>query len=372
MEGRYDAIVVGGGVMGTAAAWQLAGRGRSCVLLEQFRVGHDRGSSHGPTRIFRISYHHPDYVRMARRALEEWRALEAAAGEQLLHSTGSLDIGPGALTASEALSAAGERFEWLAGEAVHERWPAVRAERDSEFLFQADGAICTADRVVRAQARLAASQGAVVLEETPVQGIAPGPDGVEVRTPAGAVRAPVAVLTPGPWAGPLLRAVGIDLPLTASQEQVFYFEDGSGSQPPALIEWTGLPVRIPYAVPDPTHPGAVKLAEHMAGPVVTPDSRTFDPDPASRDRLRAWAERRFIDLRPTGEAQTCLYTNTPDEDFVIDRRGTLVLATGFSGHGFKFAPLVGRICADLATGEPPPIPLDRFSAARFEPASARR
>ncbi|MBI4261507.1 MAG: FAD-dependent oxidoreductase, partial [Actinobacteria bacterium] len=154
MEHRYDAIVVGAGVMGTAAAWHLARRGRSVLLLERFRIGHPNGSSHGPTRIWRLAYDHPDYVRMARASVEDWTALEEASGERLLIRTGGLDVGARAGAASEALAAAGESFEWLGPEAAAERWP-LRFPAGTRVLHQPESGVCMADRTVAAQARVA-------------------------------------------------------------------------------------------------------------------------------------------------------------------------------------------------------------------------
>ena len=169
MRQDFDAIVVGGGTTGTSSGRSLTERGRSVLLLERFEIGHARGSSGGPTRIFRISYHHPDYVRMARLALEEWRDLEAKAGETLLVSTGGLDVGPGGRETANALEAAGERFEYLKPQAVRERWPSLRFQPDSEILHQEDGGVCMAERTVRAQARLAAEGGATILQHTKVE-----------------------------------------------------------------------------------------------------------------------------------------------------------------------------------------------------------
>ncbi len=319
--------------MGTAAARALARRGRRTALVEQFRIGHDRGSSHGASRIFRFAYHHPDYVRMAGLARDLWRVLEGETGEALLHTTGGLDAGPGARVAAEALGAAGVPFEWLRGEEAMERWPGLR--------FDA---------------------GAAVWEGTPVTALAPAGTGVEVLTPEGPLRADVAVVAAGAWAGKLLASAGLLLPLEVTLEQVAYFEQEKASALPTLIDWHS-EQRAGYAVPDPARPGSLKLGDHMTGPVVDPDSRTFDPDPDGLRRVHEWAAHRFAGLRPTG-AETCLYATTPDEDFVLDRIGAVVIGSACSGHGFKFAPLVGEWLAALATGDPPPLPVERFRASR--------
>ncbi|MGH2637458.1 MAG: FAD-dependent oxidoreductase, partial [Actinomycetota bacterium] len=332
----------------------------------RFEIGHARGSSGGPTRIFRLTYEHPDYVRMARRALDEWRALEAEAGEPLMITTAGLDLGRAGRPSAAALEAAGEPFEYLAPDAVRERWPGVRIEPDTEAFVQEEGGVCMAERTVLAQARVAADAGATVLEHTRVERIVSTGTGAEVRTEGETYRAPVVVVTAGPWAGDLLRTAGIDLPLTSSFEQVTYFAFEEPSALPTVIDWDVNPPRTPYTVPNPEEPGRFKVALHMSGPPVDADARTFEPDPHRVKRVTDYAATRFADHRAEGGTDTCLYTNTPDEDFVLDRRGPVVIGSPCSGHGFKFGPLMGRILADLATAQPAPLPIERFLALRFE------
>ncbi len=333
-------------------------------FLDRFEIGHSKGSSGGPTRIFRISYHHPDYVRMARVALEEWRDLEAKAGETLLVTTGGIDVGAGGRETANALEVAGERFEYLEPQAVQERWPALRVEPDAEILLQEDGGVCMAERTVRAQSRLAAEGGATILQNTKVERVTAHPDGVEVNTEGATYRAPIAVITAGPWAGGLLADAGLPLALVPSFEQVTYFVLDEPSPLPTVIDWTVDRVQTPYLVPNPEEPGHFKVALHMSGPAVDPDARSFDPDQERVAKVIDYARGRFAPHRATGATDTCLYTNTPDEDFVLDRRGPFVIGSPCSGHGFKFTPLVGRILADLATGTPPPVPLERFVSTR--------
>jgi len=360
----FDAIVVGGGAMGTATARTLTERGRQVLLLERFEIGHARGSSGGPTRIFRISYHHPDYVRMARLALAEWRDLEATAGETLLITTGGIDVGAGGRETASALEAAGEHLEYLKPEAVRERWPALRFEPDAEIFLQEDGGVCMAERTVNAQARLAAEGGATILQHTKVERVTADGDGVEVNAEGSTHRAGVAVVAAGPWAAGLLRDSGLSIPLVPSFEQVTYFSLDDPSPMPTVIDWTVDPVQTPYVVPQPEEPGHFKVSVHKSGPAVDPDERSFEPDPHRVARVTDYTRTRFAPHRPTGATDTCLYTNTPDEDFVLDRQGPIVIGSPCSGHGFKFTPLIGRILADLATGERPPIPLERFASTR--------
>ena len=364
MAEPFDVIVMGGGAMGTAAARTLSARGRNVVLLERFEIGHARGSSGGPTRIFRLAYHHPDYVRMARLALQDWRELEAEAGEALLITTAGLDLGTAGRPTAAALEAAGERLEYLPPDAVSERWPSVHLEAGTEAFVQEEGGVCMAERTVRAQARVALAHGATILEQTEVERMTVRGVGVEVNTVGETYRAPLAVVTAGPWAGPLLRDAGIDLPLVPSFEQVTYFALEDPSPLPTIIDWSMTPPSTPYVVPNPEEPGHFKVALHMSGPPVDADERSFEPDPARVRRVTEYAATRFAPNHPERWTDTCLYTNTPDEDFVLDRRGSVVIGSPCSGHGFKFAPFVGRVLADLVTGHSPPIPLERFRSSR--------
>jgi sarcosine oxidase len=365
MSSGFDAIVVGGGAMGTAAARSLASRGRDTLLLERFTFGHANGSSGGPTRIFRLTYHDPEYVRMARHALESWKELEDAAGEPLMINTAGLDVGKGGRSSAAALAAAGESSAYISAAEVADRWPALRFAPDAEIFVQEDGGVCRAEHTVRAQARLAAAHGATIRERTVVDRLRPSDGGVEVVTSDGeVVRAPVAVVTAGPWAAELLGAAGTALPLVPSFEQVTYFELDDPAPLPTIIDWQADPVHTPYWVPDPMEPGHFKIALHMSGPSIEADERTFDPDPARVAAVETYAADHVSRYRATGRTDTCLYTNTPDEDFVIDRVGPVVIGSPCSGHGFKFVPFVGEQLARLAIGERPAVDLSRFSASR--------
>jgi sarcosine oxidase len=360
---RFDAIVVGGGAMGTAAARSLATRGRSVLLMERFAIGHANGSSGGPTRNFRLTYHDPVYVRMARLSLEGWRALEAEAEEELLRTVGGLDVGRAARVSADALREAGESFERPSALEVGARWPMLRFPDGSEFLYQPEGAIVRAEAAIRAQARLAAERGATIRERTVAETVEPAGDGVEVVTSGGETyRAPAAIVAAGAWAAPLLHGAGIDLPLRATLEQSTYF--GMDAPLPTVIDWDAAPAQPPYLVPNPFEPGEVKAGAHLSGPTVDPDTRSFDPDPERETGIARWIAERLDPAPALRRTETCLYTTTPDEDFVIDRVGPLVLASPCSGHGFKFTPLIGEILADLTTGTDPPVPVDRFRADR--------
>ncbi len=327
--------------MGSATARALASRGRRVVLLERFAIGHDHGSSHGPSRIFRYSYHEAGYVRMAMDALRLWRELEHESGEALLTPTGGLDVGTMVPTHAAALEEAGAAFELLPpGEVIERFGVAVRGEA----LFQPDAATVAADAAWRALAAGAVRSGAEIREDTGVARIETADSGVRVTLETeDRIDGAVAVVTAGAWARPLLSRSGIDLPVTPTRETVAYFPVPEPDRAPAIVDWDAPAI---YALRSPGE--GIKAGQHQAGPGIDPDLRG-EPDAASVARVGAWIRERFpgADGVPT-RAETCLYTNTDDGRFVLERHGRIVVGSPCSGHGFKFAPLIGERLADLA------------------------
>jgi sarcosine oxidase len=368
---RVDAVVIGAGVAGSAAARSLAARGASCVVLEQFDVGHTRGSSHGPTRLFRFAYPEPDYVRLAQQALESWRQLEDEAGESLLVTTGGLYAGGWAEACGEALASCGlaARQRWLSTGAAQERFPGMSFDGLERVLWQEDGGVCLADRTVEAQVRLARTAGVDVRERTEALRLRPGSDGVEIETAAGSLRAGVCVVTAGPYASPLLEPAGLELPLQASFAQVTYFDPaGAGADmPPGFVEAAGTDGGLAsggYWVPGVEGASAVKAGDGAAGRDVDARDAPFDVDPEEEGWVSEFVRRRLPSFDPAPvRSETCIYTMTPDEDFVLDRRGPIVVGSACSGHGFKFGPLLGELLADLATEGG--TAHERFSLSRF-------
>jgi sarcosine oxidase len=365
---RVDVAVVGAGVIGSATARALGARGVSAVLLEQFGPGHARGSSHGATRIFRLAYPDPGYVRMAVAARARWAALAAEAGEELVVPTGGLDAGPGAAACAAALAECGVEHTWLEAGELRDRFPGLEIEPGERMLFQPDAGVSLAGRAVAALQRLAQRDGVPVRAGTPVRGIEPRGDHVVLRTPAGDITARVAVLAAGPWTGGLLPGVVTAAPrLTATLQQVRYFapRDRVAGRWPTLIEWTPDGAAW-YVVPEAGDAPGVKVASHLPGPAVDPRDGPFaELDPALERAAADYVRRRLPGLEPAGlAAETCLYTMTADEDFVLDREGPVVVGGGCSGHAFKFGPLLGEILADLALGTETPVPRGRFALAR--------
>ena len=360
---EVDGIVVGGGVMGTSAARWLAARGRRTVLRERFEIGNAFGSSSGTTRIFRLAHADPQDVRLARLALEEWRALEDEAGESLLFATGGLFMGPIATEWAEALGSGGERADALHPATVRERWPAIRVPEGTDVLFQADGGVTMAERTVRAQARLATAAGADVIEDARVERIDATGLGVEVHTAAESIRASVGVVAAGPWAGRLLEQVGLPVQLAPQLEQVEYVSVETVDPLPTLVDQAAEPGY--YVVPDPEAPGRIKVGADLEGTPADPEAQPIAPLADVSERTLAYAAERFAGARADRAPETCISTRTPDGRFVLDRRGPVVICSPCAGQGFKFAPLIGRIVADLAMARAAPVPIERFLTARF-------
>jgi sarcosine oxidase len=341
---RTDVVVIGAGAMGSSTAWWLARRGRSVALLEQHAPGHDRGSSHGGTRIFRFGYPDPAYVRMAQEALPLWRELEDDAGVPLLEETGAVDHGdPASIKqTADAMAACGAAHEHLTPEAAHERWPGMRF--DGDVLFHHDGGRCLADATVAALHARAAHHGADVRFGLGAITLDQRAHGIEARSPGGDIwRAPVAVVTAGAW---LPKVVGSSVPLPplrVTREQVQHFAPlDAGARWPSFIHH-----REPWVYGLLTPGEGVKVAAHHVGPEVDPDT-SAGPDEAMAAYVVDYVREWFPGLEPEARhIARCLYTTTPDESFVLERHGPLVIGSPCSGHGFKFTPLIGRRLADL-------------------------
>jgi sarcosine oxidase len=367
-----DAIVVGGGVMGAASAWALAGRGRETILFEQFELGHVRGSSHGPSRVFRLAYPQPEYVRLARQALESWRRLEAEAEEPLLLTTGGIYTGGWAEACGAALASCGVSRAWLPADEAAERFPGMSFDGIDRVLLQEDGGICLADRALAALVRLARKGGVEIREREEVEHVLLDDQGIMVATQTEQVTAPVVVVAAGTWAGGLLSQLAIELPLRPAFTQVSYFEPADGQSTISLptyvesdLEDVGLG-RGGYWIPPHGETTAIKVGAGVPGHTVDPALGPFEPDAERLQRDRDFVAKRLPAFSTDPVAtETCLYTMTPDGDFVLERVGSVVICSCCSGHGFKFAPRIGELVADLATGSGSGAASERFALARF-------
>jgi sarcosine oxidase len=313
--------VVGAGVMGCATAWALCERGADVTVHEQFALDHDRGSSHGRTRIFRIAYPEQSWIRFAQEAYAGWQELD----RDLLGLYGLVELAPDpSLISARALDESGVPYRMLdedevraLGATLPDGWTA---------LHIADAGVVFADR-----ARHAFLEAA----------------GVEVETnrrieSTDELDADVVVVTAGPW----VRELVPDLPVTVTRETLAYFAY-EGPPRPCIVDLSAeTRTHAMYSLHDPVH--GLKAGAHHAGSEADPDGDA-EADPAIVERITSWVRERFPDIDPSPvETQTCLYTSTADQRFVLERRGRVVIGSACSGHGFKFAPAIGRRLAELA------------------------
>lgn len=375
-DNSYDVIVVGLGGMGSAAAYHLARRGVRVLGLEKFTPAHDRGSSHGGSRIIRQSYFEdPAYVPLLLRAYELWAELQQSTGREVYRLTGGVFVGP-----PDCLTVAGSQraaLQWSlphemldAGELRH-RFPTFTPSPGDVALYEAKAGFARPEMTVQAHLDLAAREGATLRFGEEVQVWADGPHGVTVTTATGSYTAGQLVICPGAWAPELLNELGI--PITIERQVLYWLDPAGGTAPfedhPIFINENAVGQQI-YGFPAIDGPaGGVKVAFFRKGQVCTPETIDRTVHPQEIDEMR----ERAIQLLPalTGPAvhtATCMYSNTPDEHFVItrpDRFTNVTVACGFSGHGFKFVPVVGEVLADLATTGTTAHPIGLFDPTRL-------
>ncbi|HEX8004134.1 MAG TPA: FAD-dependent oxidoreductase [Mycobacteriales bacterium] len=342
---RTDLLVVGGGAMGSATAWWAARAGRDVTLLERHPGHHVHGSSHGRSRIFRLAYADGSYVAMAREAYDLWRLLERESGASLLQVTGGVDHGVAVDDIEANLRAHGLPYERLAAAAAAERWPALRFS--SDVVHQPDAGRLDADAAVETLHAEAARHGADVRFGVTAVAARETSYGVAVTTDTGdEYEARVAVVAAGAWLPGLLASLPVpdDLPpFRVTQEQPVYLP--SDAAWPSWIHHRadGVPY---YGLGAPGE--GVKVGEHGSGRPVTPDAR-LGVDAAAVRRVEEYAAEWLPGAEPRAtRADSCLYTTTPDESFVLRRHGALVVCSPCSGHGFKFVPAIGRRTAALS------------------------
>lgn len=359
---RVDIAVVGAGAMGAATAWHLARAGRDVEVFEQFEPGHVRGASHGASRNFNVAYTEPEYLAWLRDAEVLWRELEAEADRPLLTTTGVVTHGPGVdhTATAAAISAAGLAAEVLDRHEATSRWPGLRF--DGPVLHNPRAGRLDADASVAAFLSGAARAGARTRWNSAVTDIeVHGDDDVRFTATDAAgsrrVHARRLVCTAGAWTATTLAGVrGATLPeLRVTQEQPAHFRPldaaaswpGFNHHPSAADAATAGFAAVVYGMQTPGQ--GLKAGWHAAGPEVDPDRRSFVPDPALTAALVRYASEWLPGVDATDVSEiTCTYTSTVDARFVLERFGPVVVGAGFSGHGFKFTPVVGRTLAALA------------------------
>jgi len=358
MKQDYEYIVLGLGGFGSAAAYWLARRAGSEVLgLEQFELGHIRGSSQDHSRIIRLSYHTPAYVKLARQAYRAWAALEEEAQEKLILKTGGLDFAPRVSAIplahyADSMQACGVPFETLDAAEIMHRWPQFRLSDDIHGLYQSDGGIAPAAKCNAAHQRLAREHGATLLDNIPVTSVRSVGGEMEVVARNRTYRCRKLVIAAGAWSNQALMHFGFKLPLTITQEQVTYFATPhlADFSPERFPIWIWMDEPCYYGFPAYGEAGP-KAAQDVGGEEVAPETRTFEPNPATLQRVWDFLERYIpTALGPVIYTKTCLYELTPDRDFVIDAlpgHPNCFIAIG-AAHGFKFASLIGKILSEVA------------------------
>lgn len=372
---RYHVIVIGVGGMGSATIYHLARRAKRVLGLEQFDIPHEMGSSHGHTRIIRLAYYeHPSYVMLLRRAYELWREIEREANEKLLYTTGSIDAGPAdSWVFKGSLQSCLEHdlpHEVLTSRELTQRYPGYQLPHDIMAVFQPEGGFLLPERCIVSYVTAAQARGAEIHGREKVIDWEPTRDGVRVRTDRAVYEADRLVITAGAWTSRLVDSLaGLAVP----ERQVLAW-----LQPyrPELFVHERFPVfnllveegRY-YGFPIFSVPGFKFGRYHHLEELSAPDEVDFECHPRDEQLLRAFAERYFPDgAGPTMSLKACMFTNTVDNDFIIDLHPNypqISFATGFSGHGFKFASVIGEIMADLAERDTTRHNIELFHLDRF-------
>jgi sarcosine oxidase len=352
---HHDIIIIGAGIAGSAACYHLA-KDYDVLLLEQFEFQHVHGSSHGGSRIFRHAYEDIRYVKLALAADEAWRELEQTVDDKLLYRTGGIDIGHGdslvLANIEQTLRDQGRPVEILTPNQVARRFPAFELKSHQRALYQADAGILAATRCLAAMQRLAVSRGATLVEREVVTDLNLGSQ-LEVRTQKGRYTAEGLIVTAGPWLKGLLR--DWNLPLSVERQQVIFLEVENGP----IFSANRFPIFIyrdegqseVYGFPRFEHPTAIKVADHANGTEISLTRRGYDLDKQKAENTTRLVQQ--ILPKVTSQRvhfETCLYTKTPDEHFILGRHplhANVVVGGGFSGHGFKFGPVLGEILAEL-------------------------
>ncbi|XP_019717220.1 peroxisomal sarcosine oxidase [Hippocampus comes] len=379
MASNYDYIVIGAGIQGSFTSYQLVKRKKKTLLLEQFTLPHTRGSSHGQTRIIRKAYDQDFYTQMMDEGYKLWAQLERESGVKLYRRTGLLVMGPenseSYLDFKSTLEKNKTPMVVLTPDNFSQHIPnVILADGDGAFVDTTAG-VLYADRALKVAQEHFQKLGGVIKDQEKVTDIKPGPI-VTVSTSAGVYQAKGLVITAGPWTTKLLTHIDLHLPLTVVKINVCYWKE-------KIPDSYHVKKRFPcflltegeeagdhiYGLPSNEYPGLMKICYHN-GSETDPDQRDKQTDTADIDILRRYITRSFPGLIPEpAVVESCMYTLTPDRHFVLDRHpayGNIVIGAGFSGHGFKFGPVIGKLLCELSLGEVPSYDLTPFRISRFQ------
>jgi len=355
MAANFDVIVLGLGAAGSSALYHLSKTGKKVCGIDQFAPPHSFGSSHGQSRIIRQAYHeHPQYVPLVKQAYMLWDELEKAWGRQLFRQTGGIMLGnahSGVVTGAE-LSARSHDipYEYLNNKDIRKRFPAFKPDDDTVGVLEKQAGILFPEECVKANLTLADSNGADVKTNERVTAVAPDANGVTVTTTHRKYTADKLIVSAGAWLGNLLP--DLQLPLTVERQVLFWFKAQQtqlalGELP--IYIWEYEAGKIFYGFPD--LGDGIKVAHHHAGRVIKPAELVNDVDGKEVDAMTEVVKRHFNIVPGFNYATTCMYTNTPDEHFIIDRHpqhSNIIIVSPCSGHGFKFASIMGKIFSDMA------------------------
>ncbi len=382
---RFDVIVLGLGAMGSATLDQLARRGVNALGIERFGIPHDLGSSGGDTRLIRKAYfEHPDYVPLLERAYTNWAELESRSGERVLFRTGIVYVGAEHGTTMQGTRASADKYalrcDWLSAQEVTSRWPCMTVPSGARALHEPDGGFVLAGKAIRLFCESALRHGATIHAAEPALTWRETNEGVEVRTAAETYRAARLVVTVGSWTASLLS--GLPTPLAVTRQVAFWtwppaadgFELGAfGCWAAELDGIPGMFYGFPLLAASIGGQLGLKVAHHLAGPLA--EAGALAPATAAEFApvRKALAAVFRTDLGPVIGAKACSYTSTLDQHFVVDRlpgSERAFVACGFSGHGFKFASVIGEVLADMAVDGRTRLPIDFLGLARLRSAAA--
>lgn len=367
----YDIIVIGLGANGAAALYHLAKTNKKILGLDRFHPPHQNGSSHGESRIIRQAYHEsPLYVPLVKAAYPLWTELEKAAGKTLFRKTGGLLLGaPDTTVVNGAkLSALTHdvSFEWLDAPAIRNRFPAFTPTPGTVGVLEKEAGILFPEECIRAFLDQAEKQGATIHTGEPVLNIKPEAGAITIATPTQSYKTEKCIVAAGAWLNSLLPE--LNLPLSVRRQPLFWFRNTNENFGPAkmpIFIWEYEKEKIFYGFPD--LGSGVKLAPHHGGRPINPNDLKNDITPDEIDSIATLANR-YLDFNPVFDhATVCMYTNTPDEHFIIDRHPlhpNIIVASPCSGHGFKFSSLTGQLLANLALDKPNSFDLTPFALSR--------
>ncbi|XP_038056382.1 peroxisomal sarcosine oxidase-like [Patiria miniata] len=371
----YDCVVVGAGIEGSSTAYHLAKKGQDTLLLEQFPLGHSRGSSCGHSRITRYAYAQEHFARMMPECFKIWAELENQTNTRLYRKDGLLAFAEPPYKSLDnmqrSLDSINHTYTLLTGPEINQKYPGIEVSDDTRGLIEHDGGVLLADKCLQAMQKQFQHYGGTIHDSEQVLQILPGTTPIIVTNRAH-YRCKSVVLTPGPWASKILRPLGLDPPLKPWRLDVCYWKPkkpGTFDDMPAVITYTK--GHNTYALPSEEYPGLIKLCDHTEHKVCDPDKR--DVPAADRhvnmEKVRSFARQYFPGLEDVPVVvETCMYTFTPDESFFLDTHPNyhnIVIGCGFSGHGFKLAPVVGKVLSELATQTKPSYDLSPFRLGRF-------